>query len=66
MTHLPEKASQGDQKFSRAIQCTHCHKTFVVSLADRGKDIHFLNMITWDCPKCKQKNITPFLEHLAS
>lgn len=66
MTNMPTQNPQPDPNVSRAIQCTNCQKTFMIGLADGGKDIHFLNMISWNCPACKQHNLTPFLTTVAS
>ncbi|GCF09442.1 hypothetical protein KDI_30060 [Dictyobacter arantiisoli] len=66
MATLPVLSSKRDPKRTRAIQCTNCQKTSIVGLADGGKDIHFLNMVTWECPTCHKNNVTPFLENIAS
>ncbi|GCE30741.1 hypothetical protein KDA_62250 [Dictyobacter alpinus] len=66
MTNTSARNSQSDSNVSRAMQCKNCHKTFTVVLTDGGKDIHFLNMISWDCPACKRNNLTPFLRNIAS
>lgn len=61
MINRSRDQSSLEQKGTRNIRCPNCRRLFKIALVDGGKDIHFLNMVTWDCPKCGRHNITPFL-----
>jgi hypothetical protein len=62
MSYIFEQPSLPQTPATNAIQCPGCHNTFSVTLANGGKDIHFLNFVTWYCPSCKKRIVTPFLE----
>ncbi|GAC1370438.1 MAG: hypothetical protein NVSMB44_37540 [Ktedonobacteraceae bacterium] len=61
VTSPSKKIVEGLKTDSRDIQCPNCRRTYSIGLADGGKEIRFLNMVTWNCPRCGRHNITPFL-----
>jgi len=62
MIEMPGDRTPQEDTVKRNIQCPHCRRMYKVGLADGGKEIRFLNMVTWNCPKCGHRNVTPFLD----
>ena len=62
MIEMPGDQTPLEHRVTRDIQCPNCRRTYKIGLADGGKDLRFLNMVTWNCPKCGHHNITPFLD----
>jgi hypothetical protein len=62
MIEMPGDQTPVERATARNIRCPNCHKTYKIRIADEGKDLRFLNMVTWDCPRCGRHNVTPFLD----